>query len=215
MSKITFRADDDLIDQLEAFDASKSEVMREALREYLGDASPSASEPPSAASEPPSAASESVTDAETIDELIEDRVDSIIADRLQTRQPRSQPQDVNVNISLDGVSAGTASAETDRQRAGGRGESTEGGRSHGESQTSDTSGRKTEAETRDRAETEERKTCAQCGENLGSDHVYCPNCGEKASRRVFCDCGDELRSDWGFCPGCGRRTPAADVLDQT
>jgi len=50
MSKITFRADDDLIDQLEAFDASKSEVMREALREYLGDASPSASDPPSSAS---------------------------------------------------------------------------------------------------------------------------------------------------------------------
>ena len=38
MSKITFRADDDLVRQLEEFDASKSEVMREALREYLGDA---------------------------------------------------------------------------------------------------------------------------------------------------------------------------------
>ncbi|GGK53887.1 zinc ribbon domain-containing protein [Haloarcula sebkhae] len=208
MSKITFRADDDLIDQLEAFDASKSEVMREALREYLGDASPSASEPSSSASE-------SVTDAETIDELIEERVDSIIADRLQTQRPPSQPQDVNVNISLDGVSAGAAGAETERRRTADRGASTESGRSHDESQTSDTSGRKTEPETRDRTEVEERKTCAQCGENLGSDHVYCPNCGEKASRRVFCDCGDELRSDWGFCPGCGRRTPAADVLDQT
>ncbi|MGB9931118.1 double zinc ribbon domain-containing protein [Haloarcula amylolytica] len=206
MSKITFRADDDLIDQLEAFDASKSEVMREALREYLGDASPSASESP--------AASESVTDAETIDELIEERVDSIIADRLQTRQRRSQPQDVNVNISLDGVGAGAENAETDRQRAADRGTSAEGGQSRGDSQTADTGRRKTEAETPDRTDTEERKTCAQCGENLGSDHVYCPNCGEKASRRVFCDCGDELRSDWGFCPSCGRRTPAADVLDQ-
>ncbi len=73
--KITLRADDDLIDQLEAFDASKSEVMREALREYL--------ETRLRASDPPSSASESVTDAETIDELIEERVDSIIADRLQ------------------------------------------------------------------------------------------------------------------------------------
>jgi hypothetical protein len=35
MSKITFRADDDLIEQLEGFDGSKSEVMREALRTYL------------------------------------------------------------------------------------------------------------------------------------------------------------------------------------
>ena len=40
MSKITFRADDELIEQLEEFDASKSEVMREALRTYLdGEAS--------------------------------------------------------------------------------------------------------------------------------------------------------------------------------
>ena len=35
MSKITFRADDDLIQQLEEYDASKSEVLREALRAYL------------------------------------------------------------------------------------------------------------------------------------------------------------------------------------
>jgi uncharacterized Zn finger protein len=49
---------------------------------------------------------------------------------------------------------------------------------------------------------------------MDGEHVYCPNCGEKASHRVFCDCGDELRSDWAFCPGCGRRTPAADVLER-
>ncbi|WP_336336807.1 CopG family transcriptional regulator [Haloarcula brevis] len=208
MSKITFRADDDLIDQLEAFDASKSEVMREALREYLGDASPSATESPSAASVPDS-------DAETIDELIEERVDSIIADRLGARRPRSQPQDVNVNISLDGSHTEAASAETERGRAAERSGSAESGQPRGDNQAPGTDGRKTEAETEDRADVEQRKTCAQCGENLGSDHVYCPNCGEKASRRVFCDCGDELRSDWGFCPGCGRRTPAADVLDQT
>ena len=36
MSKITFRADDDLIDHIESLDASKSEVMRDALRSYLG-----------------------------------------------------------------------------------------------------------------------------------------------------------------------------------
>jgi len=35
MSKITFRADDELVDRLEACDASKSEVMREALRAHL------------------------------------------------------------------------------------------------------------------------------------------------------------------------------------
>ncbi|ERH12474.1 MAG: hypothetical protein J07HB67_01493 [halophilic archaeon J07HB67] len=35
MSKITFRADDELVEQLEAHDASKSEVLRAALRAYL------------------------------------------------------------------------------------------------------------------------------------------------------------------------------------
>lgn len=205
MSKITFRADDDLIEQLEAFDASKSEVMREALREYLGGAS---------ASESSSASSESVTDADTIDELIEERVDSIIADRLRDYRPRPQPQDVNVNISLDGESAGKASGETEQRRAADRPGTTESEQHHDDSQTPPPTGRKTDAETRDRVDSEERKTCAQCGENIGSGHVYCPNCGEKSSRRVFCDCGDELRSDWGFCPSCGRRTPAADVLDQ-
>ncbi|MDB2269388.1 CopG family transcriptional regulator, partial [Halorubrum ezzemoulense] len=34
MSKITFLADDDLVDRLEACDASTSEVMREALRTH-------------------------------------------------------------------------------------------------------------------------------------------------------------------------------------
>ncbi|MFW5938953.1 MAG: double zinc ribbon domain-containing protein [Halolamina sp.] len=35
MSKITFRADDELVERLDELDASKSEVMREALREFL------------------------------------------------------------------------------------------------------------------------------------------------------------------------------------
>jgi len=204
MSKITFRADDDLIEQLEAFDASKSEVMREALREYLGE------------SETQSSNAESVADPETIDELITERVDSIISERLEERVPTRprQPQDVNVNISLDGATQDGLSDETARRRASDTEADGDDERSYADGQTRDATGRKTEGDRRSRADEEPRKTCAQCGENVGSDHVYCPNCGEKSSRRVFCDCGDELRSDWGFCPSCGRRTPAADVLDQ-
>jgi tRNA(Ile2) C34 agmatinyltransferase TiaS len=174
MSKITFRADDELIDELETIDASKSEAMREALRAYLA---------------------RDVTDetdtADSLDDLVAERVDAIIDERLADAFTPSQPQDVNVNITLDGDSVENESS---------------------------TSERKTEAmETRTPAQTESeaRKTCAQCGENLDKEHVYCPNCGEKAAHRVFCDCGDELRSDWGFCPSCGRRTPAADVLDSS
>ncbi|MBV0923917.1 zinc ribbon domain-containing protein [Halomicroarcula limicola] len=211
MSKITFRADDDLIERLEAFDASKSEVMREALRAYLDGSGDDPS--PARSDSAESTGAESVTDTESIDELIAERVDAIITDRLSERAerpPARQPQDVNVNISLDAergavATEGAAESHASDTAAADTAEDV----SHG------SEGRKTPAKRRENAEPSEQSSCAQCGENLSADHVYCPNCGEKASRRVFCDCGDEIRSDWGFCPSCGRRTPAADVLDQS
>ena len=197
MSKITFRADDDLIEQLEEFDASKSETMREALREYLGDTS---DRRPSAGSSD-LYASES-DDANSIDDLIAERVDAIVADRLDEAFTPSQPQDINVNISLDGENA----AVSDRQEGAPHSTTTD-------PSNTDTA-RKTGAGTGENTPENANQSCSQCGETVSPGHVYCPNCGEKASHRVFCDCGDELRSDWGFCPSCGRRTPAADVLDK-
>ncbi|WP_265108389.1 double zinc ribbon domain-containing protein [Halosolutus halophilus] len=174
MSKITFRADDDLVDELETLDASKSEVMREALRAYLTDAEQR---------EGNQNADEGVRQDGTgpIDDLIRERVDTLLSERVGERPPR-EPQDVNVSITLDG---NAADRNTD---------------------VSQSTGVPAEPADRDRR-------CSQCGEDVDADHVYCPNCGEKASRRSFCECGDELRSDWAFCPSCGRRTPAADVLD--
>ncbi|MUV90311.1 ribbon-helix-helix protein, CopG family [Halapricum sp. CBA1109] len=193
MSKITFRADDDLIARLEEFDASKSEVMRDALREYLDEhAAASPSTPPT-----DDAASDS------LDELVTERVDAIIADRLDGAFTPAQPQDINVNITLDGD--GTATADTDETAS----HEPSSAPSHGDAD------RKTPERTADDDADEVSNTCSQCGETLSQSHVYCPNCGEKASHRVFCECGDEIRSDWGFCPSCGRRTPAADVLDQS
>lgn len=205
MSKITFRADDALVDRLEEFDASKSQVMREALRAYLDSEEPS---------ETTSDADETVTDTESIDALIADRVDTLVADRLEPPTASRQPQDVNVNITLDADSGAVTDERSDNRHASDTDvEAETAGVSHGHEE------RKTAADSRENAEgkrrSESQSACAQCGENLASSHVYCPNCGEKASRRVFCDCGDELRSDWGFCPGCGRRTPAADVLEQS
>jgi len=195
MSKITFRADDDLIDRLEEFDASKSEVMRDALRTYLDGTD----------EEPPA----SVTDTDSIDELITDRVDTIIAERLDERRSPSQPQDINVNIDIDGESGRTASEKVERHT------SDEPATSGTANVSQNPDGRKTSPESHETVDATEESDCVQCGETLSPSHVYCPNCGEKASHRVFCDCGDEVRSDWGFCPGCGRRTPAADVLDRT
>ncbi len=195
MSKITFRADDELITQLEEYDASKSEVMREALREYLNGSTESKD-----SFTPDSGAEEG-----TLDEMIVERVDAAIAERLDQQLPRRQPQDVNVNISLAGDSDGETAAVNEQSDAS---HTSSTGASHTpeERMTEDDAGENTDAN--------ETKTCAQCGESLSQSHVYCPNCGEKSSRRVFCECGDELRSDWGFCPGCGRRTAAADVLDK-
>jgi len=198
MSKITFRADDDLIEQLEAFDASKSEIMREALREYLEDTSDTSATAATTSSPVPDESGH-----DSIDDLIAERVDDIIADRLDGSFTPSQPQDINVNIALDGDSAGSSDVSTDASHA------------RTDESSHDATGRKTERAPDENAGDDASNTCSQCGENVSAGHVYCPNCGEKASHRVFCDCGDELRSDWGFCPSCGRRTPAADVLDQT
>ncbi|WP_254769138.1 double zinc ribbon domain-containing protein [Salinilacihabitans rarus] len=193
MGKITFRADDDLVDELEAFDASKSEVMREALRAYL-DVSDGASARRRGARETAaeSGAAESSTDAlvESIDELLRERVDALLESRLAER--RGDRGEVNVTVALDGVDDRQRKTRADRaERTAGR----------------------SAPESTARAPNEGGRQCKQCGERVDDDHVYCPNCGEKASRRLFCECGDEIRSDWSFCPGCGRRTPAADVLD--
>lgn len=190
MSKITFRAADDLVDRLEEYDASKSEVMREALREYL-DGSES-----SPASDGDGTLDELVR--ERVDEVVAERVDALLAERTGA-YTRSDAQDINVNISLNGEER--LSTEDD-----------------GDAAERSAPGRKTPADPgsdASDADSEERKQCGQCGENLSPSAVYCSNCGEKATHRVFCDCGDELRSDWAFCPGCGRRTPAADVLDRS
>jgi hypothetical protein len=211
MSKITFRADEELVERLEAFDASKSEVMRDALRAYLDDA-----EANDGGGDDTGGSADAGVDAalaERVDELIAERLDEHL-DRRGRREygrapaPTQAPaparaQDVNVNVTLDGVAA-EVSDET---------EVSDDVVDAADEPTPDQESRKTAAANADDGEPEARNTCNQCGENMDSGHVYCPNCGEKANHRVFCDCGDEIRSDWAFCPGCGRRTPAADVLE--
>ncbi|MGQ3328841.1 MULTISPECIES: double zinc ribbon domain-containing protein [Halorubrum] len=199
MSKITFRADDDLVERLEACDASKSEVMREALRTHLD-----------GAIDGDEAGDVTASDA-TVDDALADRIDDLIADRLDaalderlgdrpatSTAPHSaytpgNAGDINVNVTLDAPGADGDDASVTREATADADEQT----------------RKTPADSD--VQTREN-VCGGCGENVPSDHVYCPNCGEKQSHRAFCECGDELRTDWAFCPGCGRRTPAADVL---
>ncbi|GAB7019871.1 CopG family transcriptional regulator [Halostagnicola sp. A-GB9-2] len=194
MSKITFRADDELIDELETFDASKSEVMRDALRTYLEAGETSQTHDSITQAEP--ARTDAAHENDSIDELIRERVDTLLEDRLTEHRHR-ETQDVNVTVALENAhqTRKTPNAVEDEPVA----DHTEPPRptreaNHGGHPSGD-------------------QQCGQCGESLSGEHVYCPNCGEKASHRLFCECGDELRSDWAFCPGCGRRTAAADVLD--
>jgi len=184
MSKITFRADEDLISRLEALDASKSEVMREALRGYLDNTERELTQ-----SKP------SDTEPTTIDDLVTDRLDQLVSEREPNRkQAVTSIPEITLNISLDGRAADGVSVDADREG----------------------SARKTSSPTDSHSQTQPTTTsCTQCGEDVDDEHVYCPNCGKKASHRLFCECGDEIQSDWGFCPSCGRRTPAADVLDNT
>ncbi|AHG00049.1 CopG family transcriptional regulator [Halostagnicola larsenii XH-48] len=188
MSKITFRADDELIDELETFDASKSEVMRDALRTYLEGGETGQSRETITQAEP--ARDESAH--ESIDEFIRDRVDALLEERITDHRER-EPQDVNVTVALENASHVRKTAEANEADPASQAPPARG-TAHVEP-----------------GPTEQQ--CGQCGESISPEHVYCPNCGEKASHRLFCECGDELRSDWAFCPGCGRRTAAADVLD--
>ncbi|WP_435335006.1 double zinc ribbon domain-containing protein [Haloarchaeobius sp. TZWWS8] len=191
MSKITVRADDELVGRLEAREESKSQLVREALRAYLDGETASASGPATTRGEARATPLDDLV-ADRVDQLIEDRLDDLVADRVDEHLARRQ-QDVNVTVSLDGA------ATSDTSRTGTSDAASDGRRA---------------PQRRDVPRTEPEETCCtQCGDALDDGHVYCPNCGEKASRRAFCECGDEVRSDWAFCPGCGRRTPAADVLD--
>ncbi|WP_267642317.1 double zinc ribbon domain-containing protein [Haloarchaeobius amylolyticus] len=197
MSKITVRADDDLVERLEARDESKSQLVRDALRAYLdGDVGDDTPDEGDRQATVESHASLDDLVAARIDELVEARVDEILDRRLDAAMA-GRGQDLNLTIALDGVQA---TGEVDAEAS---------------DQVSDTSPGSPVAGVSDTAGDTHETTCGQCGETVDSDHVYCPNCGEKASHRAFCECGDEVRSDWAFCPSCGRRTPAADVLDST
>ena len=232
MGKITFRADDDLVADLEAFDTSKSEVMRQALREYLVTHQPSDTGSGRESTGATESANAHGHATDSLDAFLEERIDAMLADRLGMESGPRGAQDVNVTISLEGVrhtdgvetrvgdvqppaSSRTAAVERDdHQEFAGEDRARQSTAERPPASRGE-SGRKTHP---DRAGTSHARPadgrhCSGCGTALGDDHVFCPNCGEKNAHRVFCDCGDEVRSDWAFCPSCGRRTPAADVLD--
>jgi predicted transcriptional regulator len=200
MSKITVRADDDLVAELEAMDASKSQVVREALRAYLDGGGGEGALTDGEGIQDADGGTVDTAAEDTLDALVRERVDDVVRERVDAVLSergvgvRPSPQDVNVTVAVEGAASDATASSSEAV-----------GQSDGEADANADAAASSDCQT--------ESSCAQCGESLAGEHVYCPNCGEKASRRAFCECGDEVRSDWAFCPGCGRRTPAADVLD--
>ncbi|MFB6135015.1 MAG: zinc ribbon domain-containing protein [Halanaeroarchaeum sp.] len=183
MSKITFRADDDLVEAVERLDESKSEVMRDALRAYLGDRQENSQDTIGR-----------VRAEKSIEEIVTRRVDEILSNR-PSDSPSKGGDEVTVRLRIEGdavAPSGSIAPSRDDQ-------STDQSRHYLPNDPGTPSA--------------SPSTCPQCGSSLDADHVYCPNCGEQAGQSYYCECGTQLRPGWSFCPDCGRRTSSADVLD--
>jgi Arc/MetJ-type ribon-helix-helix transcriptional regulator len=173
MSKITFRADDDLIRQLEEFDASKSEVMRRALRAYLDE------EPVNARERGVNTGSGGSSAEESLDDIVADRVDAIIADRLEGTFTRPEPQDVNVNITLDGDSSSVSHGSGAERKT----EAAE--RENASDETADVCKQCGEdlpssaVYCSNCGEKASHRVFCECGDELRSDWGFCPSCGRR------------------------------------
>jgi hypothetical protein len=164
MSKITFRADEDLIDQVEAVPGSKSEVMREALRAYLG--------------------VEESRDApadRSLDALVGERIDELVAQRLAEQQA-TQARDVDIDITVEPAGAASVEAQESRETepesveeeavepVGTAGQScTQCGESLDEG----------DVYCSNCGEKASRRTFCECGDELRTDWAYCPTCGRR------------------------------------
>lgn len=169
MSKITFRADDDLVDRLEALDGSKSAIMREALREYLD------------ALDDDSAAHGTVDDR-SLDELVAGRVDEFIDRRLadRGRSHGESARDVNVNVTVEHAEPRANATENSRsERASFRREPPRDQsrlcRQCGEPITD------THVFCPNCGEKAAHRVFCECGDEIRSDWAYCPRCGRRTA----------------------------------
>jgi predicted transcriptional regulator len=160
MSKITFRADDDLVERLEEFDASKSEVMRDALRTYLDDAERGERETARSTREP-------------------DRLASLLAEHAFA------PREINVNVTLDGERADTSDVSVDREpeptpRKTPRDTPDDAG--NASSKTCSQCGEEMSAGhvyCPNCGEKGAHRVFCDCGDEIRSDWAFCPSCGRR------------------------------------
>ena len=163
MSKITFRADDALVEQLDALDASKSEVMREALREFL-DRHPE------------------VGGEREVGTTTEADGNGRPAATVDGGQPGTSPE-LTVNINLDGgeatVDGEAATVDVDGNREGRTESDTEA-----DEQSCKQCGETVSADHSfcpNCGEEHRRPPRCECGEEIRSDWAFCPGCGRRSS----------------------------------
>jgi len=157
MSKITFRADDDLVERLEEFDASKSEVMRDALRTYLDGAE---------------------RERSSSDRSLE----SLLAEHAFAAR---EPPEINVNVTLDGQDAAQSdvSVERDDEPAMRKtpSENTDDD-AKTRSKTCSQCGENMSGEhvfCPNCGEKSSHRVFCDCGDELRSDWAFCPSCGRR------------------------------------
>lgn len=164
MSKITFRADEDLIEQVEAVGGSKSEVMREALRAYLG------------IEEQRGARAD-----RSLDALVGERIDELVEERLAA-QRLGPARDVDIDITVE--PAGQATVDTDTEDLPEDEEEQEEGFEAVEAsgQTCSQCGEdlsEGDVYCSNCGEKAAHRSFCECGDELRSDWAYCPSCGRR------------------------------------
>jgi predicted RNA-binding Zn-ribbon protein involved in translation (DUF1610 family) len=176
MTKITFRADDDLVESVEAMDASKSEVMRRALRAYLdGQQSDLGRMTGSEESVP-------------VDQLIAERVDQLVSARLASLG--SSDGDVAVNVSVEPEDDREAAVDPEHRPA------TEGTmaefiddvsyevESSPAPETCSQCGSEIDGEfvyCPNCGEKVSQRIYCECGSEIRSDWSFCPHCGRRTA----------------------------------
>ena len=171
MSKITFRADDDLVERLESFDTSKSEVLRQALRAYLDGIDPNEVAGRTAPTKP-------AENDEAIDAYIEQRIDAMLAEKLPTS---TQPtQDVQLTIQVDDGKTDTTTVTPGAGKERKTGSVTPDRRSNGKSckQCGETVA-PTDVYCPNCGEKSAHRVFCDCGDELRSDWAFCPGCGRR------------------------------------
>ena len=169
MGKITFRADDDLIDGIEQFDASKSEVMRQALREHLE------------AHHGTTANAQSSDRPDSLDGLLADRVDTLVAEAVEEHLGA---QDININITVDGE------AERANDPAGRKTLApTEDVSDRACGQCGETVAEEHVYCPNCGDKVTHRSFC-ECGDELRPDWAFCPSCGRRTPAADVLDSSD-------------------------